>query len=281
MDPISVDGFPVGLAIHDHDVSMATRLGERLVTIDKATREEVSSVSLGGQGEDVVTTGRFAWVTLPQEDLVAKVSLDDERVVDTIPVGDEPRGIAVSNGALWVADLASGQISNVDPATGDVTDTDLDAGPEGPAAPTDIAFGEGSLWVTDRDNDRVVRIDAGGQDAFGVGDNPKGVVVFAGDVWVANTGAGTVSRLTTSGETIETIDVGGMPRGLAAGFGRVWVANGGDPDAERGFVSAIDPDDTKNVESLDLPGSPEEVAVGPERMWVTTGAGDELVTIDP
>jgi streptogramin lyase len=201
-------------------------------------------------------------------------------VVDTITVGDEPRGITVSNGSPWVADLGSGQISKIDPATGEVTNTDLDPGPEGAAAPTDIASGEGALWVTDRINDRVIRIDAGGQEAFDVGDNPKGVVVFDGDVWVANTDDGSVSRLKTTGETVDEIDVKGEPRGVAAGFGRVWVANGGDPADEQGYVSAIDPADA-DVQSLDLPGSPEEVATGPERMWVTTGAGNGLVTVNP
>jgi YVTN family beta-propeller protein len=183
-----------------------------------------------------------------------------------------------------VADLGSGQNSRIDPSTGTVENTDLKAGPDGPAAPTDIAFGQGSLWATDRTNDRVIRVDAGGgQTAFDVGANPKGVVVAGGDVWVANTDDGTVTQLSTAGKVLATIDVGEQPRGLAAGFGRVWAAVGGDPDAKdpQGGVAAIDVENPDKVESLDLPGSPEEIATGPERMWVTTGSGDQLVTVNP
>jgi hypothetical protein len=150
-------------------------------------------------------------------------------------------------------------------------------------APTDIAFDEGSLWVTDRANSQVIRIDAGGgQQAFGVGANPKGVVVAGSDVWVANTDDGTVTRLGITGGKWDTIEVGGQPRGVAAGFGYIWVANGGNLDdpTPQGYVTAIDPSDLKPVR-LDLPGSPEEVAMGPERMWVTTGSGMGLVTVDP
>jgi hypothetical protein len=282
-DPITIAGFPVGLAIHDHDVSVATREGSGLVTIDKVERTQIGDpVTLGGEGEDVATTASFAWVTLPQDDAVAKVSLDGNTLLDTIPVGVEPRGITYSGGFLWVADFGSGEISKIDPST----DSTVDTTPLGNgAAPTDIAFGEGSLWVTDRAGGQVIRIDAGGgQQAFDVGANPKGVVVAGSDVWVANTDDGTVTRLGVTGGKSDTIKVGGEPRGVAAGFGYIWVANGGDTSSAdpQGYVTAIDPNHPKGPPmSLDLPGSPEEVAMGPKRMWVTTGAGDGLVTVDP
>jgi hypothetical protein len=270
-DPIEVAGTPIGLTIHDNQVTVASRNGESLTTIDKMSREPVGeAVALPGQAEDVVTMGGSAWVTLPQDDTVAQVDLESGEVVREWPVGDEPRGITVSSDAIWTADLGSGQISKIVPSTGEVSEIPL-----GEAAPTDIDFDEGALWVSDRENDRVIRVDAAGTpESFPVGDNPKGVVVSGGDVWVANTDSGTVSRLASDGDLLETIEPGGQPRGLAAGLGFVWAANG------NGSVAAIDPA-TNKFSEVELEGSPEEIAAGPERMWVTTGKGDSLVSIDP
>ena len=64
------------------------------------------------------------------------------------------------------------------------------------------------------------------QQAQDVGDNPKGVVVGDGVVWVANTDSSDVDRFTTDLDELDPIDVGGEPRLIAAGFGRIWVANG-------------------------------------------------------
>ena len=53
----------VGLAIHDHDVSVATRRAGSCVTFDEEERKQArGAVDLGGQGEDVATVGGFAWV---------------------------------------------------------------------------------------------------------------------------------------------------------------------------------------------------------------------------
>jgi hypothetical protein len=272
--PLPTPGFPVGLSIQDREVAVATREGGQLVTIDKRSRKLAGpAVDLGGEGEDVVTTGRFAWVTLPQQDAVARVSLDDGVVEGTIQVGDEPRGIVASSDAIWTADLGSGSITKIDPATSATETTDLEG-----AEPTDIAFDAGTLWVSDRTG-FVIRIDPTGQDRFEVGANPKGIVVD-GDVWVANSDDASVSRLNTTGRLEEEIPVGGIPRGLASGFGRIWVANGVE-EGEAGYVSAIDPGDTSSPQRVDVSGSPEEIAAGPDRMWVTTGSGNSLVTIDP
>ena len=269
---IPIQGTPVGLDVHDHEVSVATRLGGELVTIDEGDRKRSgAAVELEGEGEDVVTKGGFAWVTLPNDDLVAKVSLDDATVVDTIPVGDEPRGIVASGDALWTANLSSSSLTRIDPASGATETTAL-----GGAEPTDVAFDAGKLWVSDGAG-FVISVDATGWERFEVGADPKGVVVD-GDVWVANGDGGSVTRLSASGEFEEEVQVGGIPRGVTSGFGRIWVANGGEGG---GYVTAIDPGDTSDPVDVEVEGSPEGIAAGPERLWVTTGSSDSLVSISP
>lgn len=275
-DPISIEGFPVGLNIHDNQVSVATRDSQSLVTIDKMSRAPVGDpLPLGGEGEDVAVIGAFAWVTLPQDDAVARVPLDGGPVA-TITVGDEPRGIVASADSLWVADLSSSEVTKIDADTREATPIPLTD-----AEPADIAFDEAALWVTDRSGDQVIRRElvGDGEDAFPVGENPKGVVIFNDEVWVANTDSGDVSRLGLDGSDLGRIDVDGTPRGIASGFGSIWVANGGEEDGQ-GYVSKIDPAGGE-PQRLDVEGSPEDIAEGPKRMWVTTGSGNSLISIDP
>jgi len=275
--PIRVPGFPVGLSIQNNEVTTADRNGRSVTAIDKKDRQVVRTTQLPGQAEDIEAIGNFAWVTMPKEDKVAKVPLEGGDVIQIVRVGDTPRGITAAGESLWVANEGSSEISRIDPASGDVTSIALTD-----AEPTDIAFDGTALWVTDRAGDSVIRreIDGDGEEEFPVGDNPKGVVIFENEVFVANTDSSDVTRLSLEGAvTGDPIEVGGTPRGIASGFEKVWVANGGESD-EDGYVSAFDPDED-DVQKVKLGGSPEEIAEGPELMWVTTGSGNSLASIDP
>lgn len=60
-----------------------------------------------------------------------------------------------------------------------------------------------------------------------VGSGALGVGVGAGSVWVANSTAGTDSRVDPLENAIaSTIELGGIPRGVAVGEGAVWVTVG-------------------------------------------------------
>ena len=279
-DPIPVKGFPLGLAIHDNLVSVVTRNGGELVSFKKETRKQVGdTIDLGGSGEDVAIAAGSAWVTLPGDGAVARIDLDENGVPagtpQLIPVGTEPRGISADGGEVWVANLGSASVTMIDAKTNAATPLPL---PEG-AEPTDVAFDGDDVWVSDRSGS-VIELPNGGEGkpkAFPVGNDPKGIDVLDGYVWVAVTGDGKVSRIATDGGEPFLVDVGGEPRGLVADTERnlVWVANGD------GYVTAIDPDDLGNPKDVDVSGSPEEVAVGPLKVWATTGVGNELYSIEP
>jgi YVTN family beta-propeller protein len=64
-------------------------------------------------------------------------------VTRRIRVGDDPLGIAVREGAVWVANHASGTVSRIDPKTGKVVAT-IGVGPN----PTQVVAGAGGVWVT-------------------------------------------------------------------------------------------------------------------------------------
>jgi YVTN family beta-propeller protein len=132
---------------------------------------------------------------------------------------------------VWVTDDAS-TLSRIDPTTSAVTDA-VDMGD--PAQIFDVAVGYGAVWVTKSYSHEsyywVVRVNphapAKGETAsVDVGDNPVGVAVGGGAVWVANTDDNTVSRVDPARNAVTaTVAVGKSPNGIAVGGGGVWVAN--------------------------------------------------------
>ena len=269
--PIAVEGFPVGVAVADGTVAVATRAGQRVALFDEGGKP-AGEIGLPGPGEDLTIADGDVWATVPGSDLVVRSAPGGG---DTeIPVGDGPMGIVSDGDSIWVVDSAGRSLSRIDPASNAAADpVTLDAA----NLPVEIASGLGSIWVVDRERGTLIGVDPSDptvQENSPLGRNPKGVAVGAGSVWVANTNDGNVVRLSADGDEQDEIPVGGEPRLLAYGFGRVWVANG------KNSVEAIDPADG-SVQSVDVDGSPEGVAIGSDEVWVTAGKGDLLYRIDP
>jgi YVTN family beta-propeller protein len=168
-------------------------------------------------------------------------------------VGTNPSGIAVSGNYAYVANQGSNTVSVIDTRTGQLVDTNL-------ATPTVI-------------------------DPIAVGSSPISVVATSnGKVYVANSGGGTVSVISTSTNKVtKTIQVGSSPQGLAVSPDgtKVYVANSGS-----GTVSVINTSsdalvDTNPatwwaVDSITVGSSPTGLAVSPDgtRLYVANkGSG--------
>jgi YVTN family beta-propeller protein len=63
-------------------------------------------------------------------------------VSGTTSVGQQPSGVAIGAGSVWVAS-ADGTVSRIDPTTTEVTATVTVGG-----TPTGVAFGAKKVWVT-------------------------------------------------------------------------------------------------------------------------------------
>ena len=61
------------------------------------------------------------WVTDNLSGTVSRIDPAVDRVVQTIPVGNAPTGVAVGDGSVWVANASDGTLSRIDATTGDVT----------------------------------------------------------------------------------------------------------------------------------------------------------------
>ena len=111
------------------------------------------------------------------------------RVIGEVAVGDQPCGLAVGAGSVWVDGFGSGKVERIDPATMTVVRRLQDS------APYDVTFAFGSVWSTDyglgtvsrfspKTNKRLKRFLAG----FG----PAGLAATGRYVWV---GSATENRL--------------------------------------------------------------------------------------
>jgi branched-chain amino acid transport system substrate-binding protein len=149
-------------------------------------------------------------------------------------------GVAVGQGAVWVASGADDRVLRLDQTSGRViAEIPIAAVPHTrEASPYGITVGNGSVWVTDALADTVSRIDPALNAVVAtikVGRRPTRLAVGEGAVWVLNAGDQTISKIDPQTNTVITkIPVGGDVTGIAAGLGGVWVTVGGGPPRSHG-----------------------------------------------
>jgi len=114
-------------------------------------------------------------------------------------------------------------------------------------------------------------------DQVRVGASPAAVAGQGRAIWVASSGANSVSRLDPrSFDVRQTIPVGDGPSGIAIGRGAVWVTNGLD-----GTVSRVDPAANRVVQTIRVGNGPAAIAYGLGSVWVANRADQTVSQIDP
>jgi class 3 adenylate cyclase/streptogramin lyase len=275
--------------------------------IDPKTNRIVAEIPVGIRPGPIVVGNGSVWVGNLGDRTLTRLDARSRSSTGTISLDNRtPTGIALGAGAVWIAHGLLGKLSRVDPQFGQVTKT-IDV-----AEPSDggvVAVGGGAVWAAYGES-TLARIDPISARRVGqglAGANPAGIV-FATDVWVANSGDQTVSRFdpaTFAEGPLKTISVGAEPTGVAYGAGAIWVANKGDgtvtrieprsysaftievghsPTAvaagggaiwvadEGGTISRIDPSQRKVVKTIDIGNAPSGIAVGNGLIWVTVQA---------
>ena len=206
---------------------------------------------------------------------VAAIDVSSGSVRSAIPVGASPGGVAVGEGAVWVANTGDGTVSRVDPDAGVVRQT-IRVG-KGPVA---VAAGGGAVWVANGVESSVSRIDPATNEVvqrIHVGNGPTGVAVGEGAVWVANSVDGTVSRIDpATGRMTRMLPTIAGASGVAVGYGRLWVVS---PSA--GEVVSVDPRSGDVLEHVSVGTDPAAVAVGAGAVWVANRGSDTVWRIEP
>lgn len=196
------------------------------------------------------------------------------RVLESMPAGDVPSGVAVGGGSVWVTEFSANRVSRIDLRTHTVRQT-LAVG----HGPSGIVFGDGAIWVTNSLEATVTRIDPASNTVVQrvpVGSGASGVAFGLGAVWVANTGDHTISRIDPRTDKVTAVvPARGSAAGIAVDHGAVWTAN-----PIEGTVSRLDPN-TRTITSIHVGNGPEAIAAGAGAVWVANSRDGTVSRIDP
>jgi len=222
--------------------------------IDADTRETVDTITVepNGVALAVDSAGGELYVAHPvfvvdsggrevqADGIVSAIDTDSREVVATIPVGRNPRAIAIepNRGLVFVANTESDSVSVIDSATREVVDTIM-VGP----APWGLAVDDdtGLLWVANSN----------------LGNEGEGFPPPASPLSLVD-----VDSL----EVIETVTVGTEPMGVALdpAAGAVYVAGMDFQDeSPGGFVWVVDAVSREVLDTITVGNLPGHVAVDP------------------
>jgi DNA-binding beta-propeller fold protein YncE len=229
---------PVGVGVSDMAAGaaalwVAVAREQHVVRVDPRTGRVVGKpIAVNGTPLAVAAGPRDVWVGVrdpgpgPDGKLV-RIDPRRGRVTDTVPVTAGIKNMVVTDSAVWVLSARPSRVVRFEPTSRRRTPTRL-----GGREATGLAYGGGALWATVPDLDLVVRVDERSLAvaAIAVGDGPAGVAVLGGDVWVANEGDSTLSRvdLVSRRAAQERLRVPLNPFGVVAADGRLWVTCIGD-----------------------------------------------------
>ena len=233
---------------------------------NRSRRVLASAVVAMGLGGVVLGTGGATSPTVELTGNAVGVLDPSGRVLDALPAGTNPSGVAFAGGSLWVANQGDNTVLRIHPDTSAVLQR-WEAGD----SPSAIVATETDVWVANAGDATVTRINIAAnrivQPRISVGSRPEALAVGPGGIWVANSGDNTIQRIDQkSGDPAAPVDVGDGPDGLLVDGNALWVANGRD-----GTVSRRDATTGNEL------GSPTQVGSGPRGM---ARFGDELWVAD-
>ena len=139
----TVTGLPAeAIAASGNDVWIDDG-GTTVARIDAHTNRITTRISVGASGLDGIALGDGAiWVADSQDGEVWRIDPGPPVVTKTIPVSIGVSSLSVGDGALWAANPSQGTISRIDPSTDAVRTVSLGGTAEASTA------GEGATWVS-------------------------------------------------------------------------------------------------------------------------------------
>jgi streptogramin lyase len=125
-----------------------------LVELDAGTGEELARIPVGDEPEGLDVGFGSVWVVLQSSGQLARVDPTSETVLQTWPLGNEPRLVTTGTQAVYASVYYDGTVVRVDPATGTSVTSERLCG--GPHEMLELGD---SVYVACTTTDEVVRID--------------------------------------------------------------------------------------------------------------------------
>ena len=225
-------------------------------------------------------------VTVPPN-AVGVIDPATNKVTDAVPVGAGPSGIAVGEGAIWIANRDDKTVARVDPRTHEIEQTIPVEG-----TPTGIAAARGGVWVAHGTTGTLERIDPRynqhvdtvavlDPDAVQTSIVTGTVAISRGDgsgVWAAYSDS-TVAKIDARHDRVSARGYSGStPSGIAFGEDAIWVAN-----YTGNNVTRLDPRSLEFAAAAPIAvgKGPSAITVGAGAVWVADRFSDAVSRIDP
>jgi YVTN family beta-propeller protein len=225
---ITIGNSPSGIAVGNGAVWVANGLDGTVSRIDPATNSVVQMIDVGNGPVGIVYARGSIWVADTGDGTITRIDADSGKptktlqiaatelaygagslwasqrganqvaridpstgdMIKAITVGNGPTGMAVGDGAVWVANSLDGTVTRINSETNTIAATVPTVG----NGPTGVAVDPHGVWVTNQFDGTLARIDPRTSQVarrFSVGNRPQGVATSDGDVLVAvrDTGA--------------------------------------------------------------------------------------------
>lgn len=188
--------------------------------------------------------------------------------------------MAISHGALWVADCEKGTLNRIDIRTATLTAT-IPTGIANPKGELNVVAGDGSIWVASDAKGMVARIDPATNAVIASVPVDPGTWYLAfgeGAVWAVSASQQSLQRIDPKTNTVTVrTPLGKEPGFLAAGEGAVWVQEQGD-----GTVARIDPVSGAVTGRIKVGDNLKwgDIDTGGGKVWLRTTDDQVFVVID-
>jgi len=224
---------------------------------------------------------RLLFASLMKEGRVAVIDCGGPRVIATIDVASNPRGMALSpyGEMLYVVCQGGNELGVIDIMKNELTESvSLGAG----IGPTDLIQLAGKLFVTMMESNSVVVLDPSSKSTLEVIEVGKGPLRIASDpeghyLYVACSRSDEVVIIDPwSYRVVKRVAVGGEPRAVALDRRYLYVAS-----YRTDTLTMIERRNMTPVATIYCPQGPSAVTVGSMMVYVAAKGTDDLVILDP
>ncbi len=243
---------------------------QSVLRIDPSAHSVTRRIHVDGGPSAIAAGSGAVWVVNSVAGSVTKIAPGSNRVVKTVQVGNGPNSICVSKDAVWVSTADDQTIVRIDSRTGRMRTIAVDT------SPTELACAAKAVWASSSASGTVTQFNAATGEPIqpiDTGAGASGLALAGGYLWVANTLAGTLSKVDPGRGVIDTVRLGADdgPTKLASGADGLWVSN-----ELAGTVARIDPQRAVAVRTVKVGNRPRNLALVDGSLWVGVHASAAL-----
>lgn len=201
-------------------------------------------------------------------------------LIAKVPMARPCGAMALTAGAVWVADCVAGAVHRVDTASATITAT-VATGIADKSGELNVVAGAGAVWVASAAAGEVARIDpATARITARIAANPgTSYLSFGhGALWAVSAPTATLQRIDPNrNAVVARIALGKQPGFLAAGEGAVWVQEQGD-----GTLARISPASNAVTGRVKVGANLKygDIDTGDGKVWLRTTDDQEYAVID-